>query len=129
MKLWKVPADELVSIVTNVSDNLYGGNIVFKRFPEKDGRAIAFTLTVRKSAGPAGRRSNEGRKIATCCWHGHRDVMIAIFRDYPDARLKTAVADYRGEKDFEDRFEETGNDNIGSQMVPMCRADACECEG
>jgi len=129
MKLWDVTADELTTIVEYVSTMLYNGNIVFKRHPEPSGRAVAFTLTVQKSAGPAGRRSNMGRKICACCWHGHRDVMKAIFAFNPAARLKTAIADYKGKLNFEASFEETGYNNLGSIVAPVDASNACECEG
>lgn len=128
MKLWNVTTEELTTLVTHVSDTLYNGNIVFKRHPERDGRAVSFTLTVRTSKGPAGRRSNEGRKICACCWHGHRDVMVAIFGAHPDARLKTALADYRGQEDFENKFEDTGYVNVGTQCNPLRADHSCGCE-
>jgi len=129
MKLWNVPEEELVRIVTEVSDNQYGGNIRFKRAPERKGRAVAFTLTVANSRAKGGRIGHSGRRVCACCWHGHRDIMQALFDAYPDARLQSAQADYRGKDDFEDSFEATGYTNIGSQMSPLYFRHACECEG
>ena len=128
MKLWNVPAGELIRIVTEVSTNRFDGNIVFKRVPEKAGQAVSFTLTVANSREKGGRRSHSGRRVCACCWHGHRDIMSAIFAAYPMCRLQTAQADYHGRTDFEESFEATGDTNIGSQVAPMCYADACDCE-
>ncbi len=127
MKLWNVTADDLVRIVTTVSNKSFDGNIVFKREPERDGRAVSFTLTVRSSRDRGGRRSHTGRGVWACCWHGYRDIMSAIFAEFPDARLKTAKADYRGCADFEAKFEQTGDTNIGSTFEPMRYANACDC--
>lgn len=127
MKLWNVPAEELTRIVTTVSNEAFDGNVVFKREPERTGRAVSFTLTVRKAADKGGRRGHSGRRVCACCWHGHRDVMSAIFAEYPDARLKTAQADYRGRDEFEAEFEGTGYANIGSMVEPLHYRDACDC--
>lgn len=129
MKLWNVPIDEVTRIVTEVSDNHYNGNIRFKRAPERKGRAVAFTLTVADSRAKGGRIGHTGRRVCACCWHGHRDIMQALFEAYPDARLQSAIADYHGKDDFEASFEDTGDANIGSQFSPLYHRDACECGG
>jgi hypothetical protein len=54
--------------------------------------------------------------------------MKAIFDLVPDARVKTAVADYVGKKNFYEKFEATGRTNIGSMVEPMEFRDACNCE-
>lgn len=41
------------------------------------------------------------------CWHGHRDFMRALYRLAPDARIKTALADYRDAEDFDRKFLDT----------------------
>ena len=126
MKVWGVTAEEIREIVPTVS-LMYDGNIVFKREPEKDGRAVRFTLTVANSRDPGSRMSNTGRRIAACCWHGHRDIMLAVFAKNPDARVKTALADYKGMADFADKYPATGCTNIGSQANPLDIEDACNC--
>jgi hypothetical protein len=120
--------DSLDCVVRAVSYTHYGGNIIFKRLPERVGRAVAFTLTVRRSDEAGARRSATGRRIAAACWHAHRDVLRAIFGVAPNSRVKTAFADYRGVADFEDKFEDTGNSNIGSIVDRVDYRQACECE-
>ncbi len=127
MKVWNVPVEEVTRIVTKVSKDLFDGNIEFKRAPEKDGRAVRFTLTVADSRAKGGRIGHSGRRVCACCWHGHRDIMSAIFDNYPDARLKSGHADYHGRNGFEDSFESTGYTNIGSQMEPLYYMNACDC--
>ncbi len=127
MKAWNVSAECVEHVVRAVSVELYDGNLCFKRPPEQYGKAVRFTLTVRKASLPGGRRSNTGRKIWAACWHCHRDVMKALFAIRPDMRLKTAQADYRGLDDFEDSFESTSYINIGSVAAPLYYEHACEC--
>jgi hypothetical protein len=129
MQVWNVSADCIGHVVQAVSSANYDGNLIFKRLPETVGRAVRFTLTVRKAADPGGRRSNTGRKVCAACWHCHRDVMAAIMAIVPNARIKTAQADYRGREDFDDKFESTGHTNCGSTMEPLDYRDSCECEG
>ena len=129
MKLFTVPIDALAFIVETVSNLKYNGNIVFKNGPNQASRnAVNFTLTVRDSSAQGSRRSKDGRRIAAACWHAHRDIMQAIFSQYPEARLVSALAEYRGEFDFLDTFEATGKTNIGSIAQPMRADAACNCE-
>ena len=127
MKVWGVTVEEVRAAVP-VASLAYNGNIVFKREPERDGRAVRFTLTVKDSGDKGSRRSASGRRIAACCWHGHRDVMLAIFATNPDARVKSALADYRGMVDFAEKYPATGRTNIGSMFDPMDAEDACNCD-
>lgn len=126
MKVWGIDAETLETIKNNVSRE-YGGNVRWKRIPEPTGKAISFTLTVVSSHGDGSRRSNEGRKIAAACWHVHRDLFERIFSENPDARIKTAMADYKGEKDFSYKYPETGNTNVGSIANPLFADEACNC--
>ena len=128
MKLFTVPIESLSAIVRQISADNYADNIKFKSLAQASRNAINFTLTVCDSSAQGSRRSNKGRRIAAACWHAHRDVMSAIFSQYPDARLKSALADYRGAADFLDTFEATGETNIGSIAQPMRVDVACNCE-
>lgn len=129
MKVKGIDQDQLTRIVRAVSDSHYGGNIRFNREPERVGNFVHFTLTVRSSYNKGAKRSNTGRRIAACCWHAHRDVMIALFSENPDALLVTAMARYEGRSGFEALYPATGDVNTGSMAQPLYYADACECEG
>jgi len=48
-----------------------------------------------------------GRRLPYVTWEGHREFMRIIFRDFPEARIKTALADYRGRDDFWTKHPET----------------------
>ena len=128
MKVKGIDQDQLTRIVRTVSDSQYGGNIVFKREPEQQGNFLLFTLTVRSSRDKGAKRSNTGRRVAACCWHAHRDVMIALFDANPEALLVTGLARYEGRSGFEALYPATADVNMGSLAQPMYYADACECE-
>lgn len=127
MKIKGISESALRFTVESVSNLRYNGNIVFKREPERKGNFLFFTLTVRKSADKGGRRSNTGRKVAAACWHAHRDIMRAIFENYPEAILVSAFARYEGRVDFERTFPATGANNMGSIANPLRMDSACEC--
>ena len=129
MKVKGITESGLRFIVESVSNLRYNGNIVFKREPERKGNFLFFTLTVRDSSGPGGRRSHSGRRVAAACWHAHRDVMRAMFESYPEALLVTALARYEGRVGFERDFPATGDTNIGSMAAPLPMRYACECDG
>lgn len=89
------------------------------------------TFSVKVSPGYDHERwrriSPEGRRIHAVCWHGFRDFFRALYEITPDAVAKTALATYAGSEGFEATFSATGNRNIGSQVFPLCIADACLC--
>ncbi len=62
------------------------------------GKGVAFVLrplddTYRKIG-------RNGRRVNAVSWQGHFDFMDVMFRAYPDARLRSAVATYKGREDF-----------------------------
>jgi hypothetical protein len=126
MIVWGIPAEEIAKIVENVSV-AFDDNIKFKREPERCGRAVKFTLTVRASRKKGSRMSPSGRRIAAACWHVNREVMWGILAHNNDCRIKTAIADYHGLEDFADKYPDTGHTNVGSRMEPMDFQDACNC--
>jgi hypothetical protein len=70
--------------------------------------------------------SGNGRRVAAVCWHGHRDIMRDLFQLHPDARLKSALADYRGAQDFEEKHLDTqGSTNHWN--VGLSYGEACVC--
>lgn len=136
MKVWNATEDQIRQAIRETGLKVYGewsdygtGNGI-----ERDGRALRFRLSIdtaqtrdadgflpyqRQSANPSIRR-----KLAAVCWHGHRDFMRALFRLAPDARIKTALADYRGADDFERKYRQTyGNGN----HYNLSYGQACNC--
>lgn len=135
MKVWtKLPPEELRTIAHELGMKIHsdwnGSGI------SADGRAWNFRLALNVDEKIDGwakyhRTStsyfHEGRKVASVCWHGYRDYMIEIFKRDPEARIKTAFADYRGVEDFKDKYPDTGHRNVGSMMNPIAMANACAC--
>jgi hypothetical protein len=107
----------------------------------KDGRAWNFRLALdvsvkkdgyaryhRTSASYFGEnKDGTRRKVASVCWHGYRDYMLEVFERDPDARIKTAWADYKGVQGFRELYPATGYRNIGPPIAPIAMSEACAC--
>lgn len=127
MQAWNVTEQQLRRAMDVVNEK-YGHNVMWNREPEYAGRSMRFTIRVKSGHGPGAKRSaGSGRRTASACWHLHRDFMVALFDQAPDARLKTALADYRGRDDFLSKFPSTGEVNAGSIMHPGQLQDCCDC--
>lgn len=106
----------------------------------KDGRAVRFTIKTSGPRPPFGRLSQIRRLLASgeykqrvvpgaVCWHGHRAFYRAVFALDPDARIQTALADYRGVAAFEREHRTTGMKGGGyynSSILPYQQACVCE---
>jgi hypothetical protein len=97
----------------------YAGNIKWNRFD--DGKTINFTLTVKSSKAPGGRRAPSGRRVAAACWHVHGDFFDALFGICPDAVIVSMGRKItKDEGNWQDR-------NIGSVYMPFMYSEACDC--
>ena len=112
MKVWGVTEGELRAAASEAGVAIH--NDYFGHGIEADGRALRFRLNVDRSQPrdengnlPFQRIGYRGRRIAAVSWEGHREFMRILFRDHPEARLKSAVADYRGRDDFWVKHPET----------------------
>lgn len=128
MKVYGITEPQLQEIIQNVSQREYAGNLTWN-YTEAHRNHVSFTLRVESSKGLGHRIGHSGKRMVAACWHAHRDVMKALFKEYPNARLTSALATYRNADDFNRSFPATGNKNIGSMMQPMFMSDACECGG
>jgi len=135
MYAWGVTESEIRAAASEVGLSIFqdwqGSGITPK------GRSLSFRLGLDTSQprdeegyAPFQRRStsqwhqDKPRRIAAVCWHGHRDFLRALFRLQPDARVKSALADYRGSEDFERSYRATfgsGND------YHLAYGQACNC--
>jgi len=120
MKIKGITKQQLTEVI-----NLGADNIIFNRHPGCEGKFLHFTLRVTDSKGPFAKQSATGRRSTSLCWHGHRDVMEAIFDLNPDALLVTAMARYEGRSSFNELFADTGMTNVG---MGVSYQDCCECE-
>ena len=87
------------------------------------GSRIRFVLRANNSRKYGARKSWSGRHSKAASWEAHRDFMVAIFEQDPNARLQTGMAVYRGKDGFEQLYPDTAYKNIGSQMQPMTMPD------
>jgi hypothetical protein len=55
-------------------------------------------LPFQKRARSLGGR--QGRRLPYVTWEGHREFMLVVFERYPEARIKSAIADYKGREEF-----------------------------
>lgn len=136
MKVWTtLTPDELRDIAASVGVKIhsdYAGSGICK-----NGRAWNFRLALnsdipKRDSGYKYQRVSastyqNNRRVAAVCWHGHRDFMRAVFARDADARIKSAISDYRGSEAFELDFPATAYRNVGSLMYPMFMKDTCTC--
>lgn len=116
-------------IVAEVS-KVYDGNVIVHPDAHPAGEGdygFAGRLRCVSSDGPGARRSWSGRRTPSACWHAYRDVLKAVFAEYPHATARTAMARYTG-ADFESQYPRTADHNIGSMMQPAYMPDLCECD-
>lgn len=123
----------------SIVNNKYTGNIRFKHGPDaanQAGNRWRFTLTVKDSAGPGGRRgmaripwgaedktpARPGRRIAAACWHVHGHFFEALFHVKPEAVILSGgkLTITREAGNWQDR-------NIGSMIQPLMYSEACDC--
>jgi hypothetical protein len=74
------------------------------------------------SSGPD---AGKARRIYAVCWHGHRDFMVKLFDDFPDATLRSGYLtrggiEYRGQESFEVTHQDTKADFYQRGVVCKC---------
>jgi hypothetical protein len=118
---------ELTDVVAKLNAESYNGNIVIERVDalSATGTRISAKLGTNDSRAHGSRRSASGRHGKYLCWHGFRDVYRACFAVNPDARIKSGQVVYRGVQHFEDTYETTAYQNIGSMVSPTYMPECC----
>lgn len=127
MDIHNVPPDVVARAIAVLNDK-YEGNIRFDCTihprATRAGWRIRGVLRPNNTRKAGARVSGSGRHCAACSWEAHRDFMRHIFAAYPHARIRTMLADYRGQADFEARYLATGEHNIGNQCNPLAIREA-----
>lgn len=73
----------VLKAVENVSAN-YGGNVIFKKTPERVTKNVSrFTLSTKDANASGSLVTKAGQKQARASWKVHEDVMAEIFRLEP----------------------------------------------
>ena len=67
------------------------------------------------------------RKVNAICWHGFRDFLIELYKLNSSFRVVTAQITYNNKEDFELKYPDTANINIGSMVQPLNYGNACFC--
>ena len=126
MDITGVSYDEVVRAVAKASAK-YDGNITVHQDAKPIRNGFRGRLIGITTGGPGTRTSVSGRRGKYVCWHAYRDAMYEIFDINPDARIRTALATYKGLKGFEDEYPATGNRNMGNMMQHITMPDLCDC--
>lgn len=143
MQITGVTPQQFSDIVAKVSANAYQNNLKAELGSQQSptrfrGRVIlahtGYQLWGGKDTSllaPGQRRSasafSNGRRINAVCWHVYRDVLRELFNAYPEARVYTAMAKYKGRDGFEANYPATAHQNIGSMAYPMTMPETCDC--
>lgn len=111
MKVWGVSEADIRAAVKEAdltvwNDYVSAGGVHVRGIVPK-GRALLVRLAVdptkpRDQTGllPWQKRGYGGRRLPYVTWEGHREFMRILFRDHPEARILSAIADYKGRADF-----------------------------
>ena len=141
MKVCGVELEEFTRITTGISIMSYDGNIIVNPWAREiyrtlDGSPrIQVSLICKSSHGAGSRRSRAyrsnpskpRRRTTAVCWHGFRDVLLAVFERHPEARIVTKMADYQGLEGFENSYIPTARVNIGPEADPVTYPELCDC--
>lgn len=121
MQVTRVPFTEFERILKEISNVVYDGNIGIKDYSIKnsDGTRYSVSLRAFDSRGAGTRTSASGRRGPYVSWEAFRDVLEAIFAEYPTARIATSLATYNGKDDFEAKYPGTAYKVVGSMFNPV----------
>ena len=136
--LTKKQLEEAISSVPNAS----------YEYLDKCGSGYRMKLRVKDSKGPYHRRglSHTSRavelpdgtpswkdyppkRLASLCWHGFREVFMAVYSRHRNAVIITGRARYNDRDHFLNTYRFTGHDNVGSKILPIEYREACDCDG
>jgi hypothetical protein len=124
--------DQFREIVNRISASTYDGNVIVEANAyELSPTRFRARLRCNTGRGAGARTTRSGRHMPIACWHAYRDVLAAVFLDYPNARVQAGNSFsvvYRGAEDFAVKYPGTGRENIGSMMEPVTMPELCECE-
>lgn len=87
----------------DTANESFSGNLKFGYTPEQTGVKVIkvrCTLRVKDSGGDGARMSASGRRTVAATYDAHYAFMEAIMMINPEARISTAMEDYRGIGEF-----------------------------
>lgn len=105
MKAWGVYDDEIRELAAGVGLKIFCDRIT------RVGRAYQFRLALGERQEDGRFRfqkfSYHGHRTWVVCWHGYRAFLMSLFGRFPEARVLTGLADFRGREDFLDNYKYT----------------------
>lgn len=127
MMITGLTTSELRDVVAKLNADSYDGNIVVERADavSATGTRINVKLGTADSKRHGSRRAWSGRHGKWLCWHGFRDVFRAVMAVNPEARIQTGKTVYKGRDGFENTYESTGDQNVGSMFQPAYMPEMC----
>lgn len=138
MQITGVTPDQFNTIVEKVGAADYFDNLAFELSSQQSstrfrGRVVPKRASVApKTPAPGARLSGNylsgQRCVKAACWHVFRDVLMALFTEFPNARVYTSMATYKGMDGFQANYLPTRYQNIGSMMYPVTMPELCDCE-
>ena len=115
--LWTIAGKLGISLdMSQVSGNCH--RVKLKLGPTKKYQRLGFMKN----------KNGSRRKINAVCWHGFRDFLIELYNiSGNNFRVVTAQTTYNNKDDFYNKYQATGQNNIGSMIEPLHYEDACNC--
>lgn len=85
------------------------------------GQRLRIDATIRPLTPDTYRsKGHGGRRVNAVCWHGHREWMRAIFAEYPETVIRSALATYKGAEHFEETHEGTSREGLSGSQSCTC---------
>jgi hypothetical protein len=121
----------------DVAGTLLGNELIFSEFHSHGTHRHQVRLQVADLDLPGARRHSQlfrlgygkrPRRSRFACAHSYAFLFCAIFERNPDARIQTAMATYRGFREFLETYPDVLDANIGSIMYPVRFGDECNCD-
>jgi hypothetical protein len=75
------------------------------------------------------KRGFSGHWTGAVCYHGYTKVMDVIFRDCPEAEIRSKFATFKGAEDYRTKRDMVGMQNVGSAYNPQRYREQCDCYG
>lgn len=88
--------------------------------PHHDFRVRLYPVTDTLRSLTLSWQGDRPRRNNAVCWHGHRDFMRKLFDAFPMMTIRTALAEYNGEEDFENTHERTSDQQWNRNRVCKC---------
>ena len=111
---------EVLKEALSYVNSLFHNNIVMET--EDRGSYYLVRLKVKDSKGAGARRSPNGRRINSACWHAHGYFIKRVFELDPNAIVYTAGEIFKsGNWQWKDW-------NVGSLINPVYISELCDCK-